>query len=805
MKILKFGGKSLAQPDGFNTVLSIIAKHYKSDSDFHVVVSAFGDTTDQLEQLLELASQNDDYKSGLKRLKTIHYTHTDADVNAQFALIDNLLEGISLLGDYSAKHKDLLLAQGEIIAAKTLTHHLSQKGLPVHYVDARPLLRTNSNFGQALPLDETSKQNTLAYFEENLQGKIGIITGFIGSTCSGETTTLGRNGSNYSASLFASYLFATELQSYTHVNGIYTANPDWVHDAQKIDDLSYDEANEMAHLGASILHAKTIIPLLNKQIPLRIVNTFNPEDRGTLISGNSKSSGIRALSVLEKTSLIQLVGKGLLGKIGVDARIFETLAHHQISVNVIAQGASERGISFVVNAEDSEKALEALHTAFKPEIESQDISTIFSIDNVSVLSIIGQDLSTFNRSYTALINNQIVPVLISNTVAGRQISLVLHHHQLQKALNIIHGEIFGINKKINLFIFGVGTVGSVLIRQLLETRLTLEAKKNVSVRIVGVSNSKQLLFDKNGIQDDWQQQLSASDLLSTPQTVFDLANQHHLENLIAVDLTASAAFTETYPLWIRNGFDLVAANKIANTQSYEFYQQLRLDLKRYHKEFLYETNVGAGLPLIDTIKLLHQCGENITRIRGVFSGTLSYLFNEFSEGTADLSTVLESAIAKGFTEPDPREDLNGNDVARKLLILARELELPNEMSDIRIQNLIPENLQSGAVDQFLIRLEELNPLYSEIKAKQEPNHVLRYVGDLHGDLSREDGAELDVQLVSVPKSSALGQLQGSDSIFEIYTESYGSRPIVIQGAGAGAHVTARGVFGDILRLVNRDS
>ncbi len=803
MKILKFGGKSLAQPQGFDTVLTIIEKHYKSNSPFHVVVSAFGDTTDQLENLLEQAVRNEDYKSALKTLREQHDTHSPSDVTAEFQLIDNLLEGISLLGDYSLKHKDLLLAQGEIMAAKTITHHLSQKGLPVHFVDARCLLKTNQDFGQAQPLDSQSRQNTLAYFEENLHGKIGIITGFIGSTTTGETTTLGRNGSNYSASLFASYLYASELQSYTHVNGIYTANPDWVHDAQKIEDLSYDEANEMAHLGASILHAKTIIPLLNKQIPLRILNTFNPEDVGTLISADSKSTGIRALSVLEKTSLIQLVGKGLLGKVGIDARIFETLAHHQISVNVIAQGASERGIAFVVNATDTEKAIETLRFAFKKEIESLDISEIFPIEPVSVLSIIGQDLSTFNRSYNALINNQIVPLLISNTVTGRQISLVLHQHQLQKALNIIHGEIFGINKKINLFIFGVGTVGSVLVQQLLQTRVTLEEKKKVSVRIVGISNSKQLLFDPNGIGNDWENQLKNSTVQTTPETIFELTDRYHLENLIAVDLTASAAFTETYPQWIRNGFDLVAANKIANTQSFEFYQKLRHDLKKYHKEFLYETNVGAGLPLIDTIQLLHQSGENITRIRGVFSGTLSYLFNEFSEGTRPLSSVLEMAISNGFTEPDPREDLNGNDVARKLLILARELDLPNEMSDIRIQNLIPENLQSGSVDSFLARLEELDPLYNQIKAKQEPHQVLRYVGDLHGDLSQENGAQLDVQLISVPKASALGQLQGSDSIFEIYTESYGNRPIVIQGAGAGASVTARGVFGDILRLVNR--
>lgn len=803
MKILKFGGKSLAEPHGYNQVISIIEQYYREKTSFHVVVSAFGTTTDQLQLLIEKAAANQNYQPDLTHLKNQYASYLDAPISENFQLIENLLEGVSLLGDYSAKHKDLLLAQGELIAAKTLTHQLAQKGIPAYFVDARLLLRTNKNFGQAQPIEAPSRQNTLAYFEENLTDKIGVITGFIAATSEGETTTLGRNGSNYSASLFASYLYASELRSYTHVNGIYTANPDWVSDAQKIEELSYDEANEMAHLGANILHAKTIIPLLDKQIPLRILNTFNPTDQGTLISGQSKRCGIRALSALEQLSLIQISGKGLLGKVGIDARIFQTLAQEQISVNLISQGASERGIAFVVQASDNQKALHALRLAFKEEIASQDITAIFSTEQVSVLSIIGQDLSTFNTSFKALIDNQIAPISIANTTTGHQISLVLAPHQLQKALNIIHGEIFGINKKINLFLFGVGTVGSVLIEQLLKARPILEARKNTSIRIVGVSNSRQLYFDVNGISENWEQELIQSPLHNTTETVFELIEQHHLGHLIAVDLTASKSFTQLYPKWIRRGFDLVAANKIANTLSYAFYQELRRDLKKHHKEFLYETNVGAGLPLIDTIKLLHQSGENITRIRGVFSGTLSFLFNRFSEGTDSFSTVLQSAIDQGYTEPDPREDLNGNDVARKLLILARELDLPYEMSDIQVQNLIPESLQNGTLIDFLECSSQLNPIYTHLKSRQKADHVLRYVGDLHGDLSREDAAELQVHLISVPRASALGQLRGSDSIFEIYTESYGDRPIVIQGAGAGAQVTARGVFGDVLRLVNR--
>ncbi|WP_430614281.1 bifunctional aspartate kinase/homoserine dehydrogenase I [Flavobacterium sp. JP2137] len=801
MKILKFGGKSLAQPHGFAAVCHIIDQHHREGTPFHVVVSAIDDTTDRLERLLQSAARAEAYQADFEQLTQLH--SSSADLTAEYTLIDKLLEGVSLLGDYSDKHRDLLLAQGEIIAAKTLAHQLIAQGLLACFVDARQLLRTTATYGQAQPLDTPSRQNTRSYFQNEVAQQIGIITGFIGSTLTGETTTLGRNGSNYSASLFASYLEASELKSYTHIDGIYTANPDWVADAQKIAHLSYEEASEIAHLGASILHAKTIIPLLEQQIPLRILNTFKPDDCGTLISGDSSKSGIRALSVLEKTSLIQITGKGLLGKVGIDARIFEALAQRQISVNIISQGASERGIAFVVAESDTAQALESLQLAFKADIAAEDISSIYATEAVSVLSIIGQDLSTFQRSYSALINNQIVPLLISNTVTGHQISLVLPQRQLKKALNIVHGEIFGIDKTIHLFLFGVGTVGRVLIEQLLAARADLESKKNLSIRIVGVSNSKRILFNVHGISQQWERELAESAIPTAAQTVFDWAEQQHLGHLIAVDLTASSAFAESYPLWIRHGFDLVAANKIANTLSFSFYQRLREDLKKYLKEFLYETNVGAGLPLIDTIQLLHQSGENITRIRGVFSGTLSFLFNAFSSESTTLSSVLQRAIAQGFTEPDPREDLNGNDVARKLLILARELDLPLEMADIQIQNLIPPALQSVTAATFLQSLTVLDPLYDRIKSEQEAEHVLRYVGDLYGDLSGETPANLAVKLISVPQSSALGQLQGSDSIFEIYTDSYGDRPIVIQGAGAGARVTARGVFGDILRLANK--
>lgn len=370
---------------------------------------------------------------------------------------------------------------------------------------------------------------------------------------------------------------------------------------------------------------------------------------------------------------------------------------------------------------------------------------------------------------------------------------------MHKALNVIHGEIFEVYKKINIAIFGHGNVGGTLIDQILQSAASIEERKKIKLNVFAVANSRKLLLNDRGISADWKEELQNSERTSSVSEILDFAKLHHLENLIAVDNTASRDFVQQYPKLVKNGFDLISSNKIANTLDIQFYNELRENLEKNQKRYLYETNVGAGLPLIDTIRILHLSGENITRIRGVFSGTLSYLFNTFSSEDRSFSSVVKDAIGKGFTEPDPREDLNGNDVGRKLLILARELDLQNEFEDVKIKNLVPEEFRGGDAQTFISNLDKLDETYQKIKEEQKPNHVLRFIGDLSGDLQQDKG-ELEVSLVSVPDDSSLGQVKGADSIFEIYTESYGDRPIVIQGAGAGAAVTARGVFGDILKL-----
>lgn len=802
-KILKFGGRSLSNGEGIGRVLDIIKKKAQSGERIAVVLSAREKATDQLEAILEKAASGRDYKEAFEAFeKYQQHTFKNVDLSEDFQALVRLLEGVAMLGDYSPKIKDQVLAFGEIISGKLITKLLIGMDVDAQLLDSRHLIKTDDTFGDAKLLEELSRENVVSEFSRLKPAKVPIIAGFIASTAENETTTLGRNGSNYTAALLANFLDASELQNFTHVNGIYTANPELVPEAQRIARLSFSEANELANFGTTILHAKTIIPLIEKNIPLRILNTFNGDDEGTLISAQSGDEGIKSLSVAENEALINLEGRGLLGKVGVDARIFRALSQSNISVSIISQGSSERGIGLVVKSEKAKKAKKALEQEFDSDFRSRDINEITIVEEVAVISIIGQDLSSFHKPYNALIKNQIVPLLFNNTVSGKNVSLVVKKRDMHKALNVMHGQIFGISKKVNLALFGHGNVGGTLLDQIITSAKSIEKRKGIHLNIFAVANSRKLLLNPYGIGDDWQKEIKEKGVPYILDDIFQFARQHHLENLIAVDNTASEQLVSKYFELIENGFDLVSSNKIGNTLGFDYYKLLREDLVRHQKQYLYETNVGAGLPLIDTIKLLHLSGENITRIRGVFSGSLSYIFNTFSESNASFSDILKEAMGKGFTEPDPREDLSGNDVGRKLLILARELDLHNEFDEINIQNLIPDTLKNMSLEQFTEHLDVLDTHYEEIKKEQADTSVLRYVGELHGDLQKDKGL-LDVRLESVPKNSSLGQVKGSDSIIEIYTESYGEHPLVIQGAGAGAAVTARGVFGDILRIAEK--
>lgn len=502
------------------------------------------------------------------------------------------------------------------------------------------------------------------------------------------------------------------------------------------------------------------------------------------------------VKLIKNRAIIKFEGKNFLGEIGIDGRIFKALTYARISVGVISQQAIENGISVLVNEADAEKAVNCLINEFEQERKSGKVSLIYSISNVSVIGFVSKD---FNKIMSELGRNNIFPLILNQVAAENRVNIVVTSSQDEKAKNIIEAEIFARPKTVHLAIIGHGNVGSTLIDQVLESSEEIRNRKKIDLKIVAVANSKKIALNRSGFSENWNEEILVAERPSKVEELIAFSQQNQLENLIVVDNTASKEFVKNYPVLAENGFDLVSSNKIFNTLPISEYRNFRHILNKKNKKYLYETNVGAGLPLIDTIKLLHLSGENITRIKGVFSGSLSYIFNNFSVRDEKFSTILKEAVEKGFTEPDPREDLSGSDVARKLLILARELDLINEFGDIKIENLVPENFRNLTKDDFISRLSELDEVFDEVKNSQQKNHVLRFTGDLHGDLQQEKG-ELDVKLISVPADSALGQLKGSDSIFEIYTESYGENPIVIMGAGAGAKVTARGVFGDILRL-----
>jgi homoserine O-acetyltransferase len=795
VKVLKFGGRSLAN-NSVNNVLNIIEKEAAKKKVF-TVLSARGSATDELENLLESARKQEDCSVEFEAFKQEQTALLDGEklLDTYFEEIQKILDGVKLVGDYSTPLKDRFLAYGEMMSAIVVKYLLEKRGITTAIHNVQAWLKTDNTFGNAQVLKSLSED---LFKKENLEREnvqVELVSGFIASNLNGQTTTLGRNGSNYTAALLASFLNAEELQNWTHVDGIFTANPSLVSNAKQIELLSYNEANELANFGTEILHAKTIIPLIEKNIPLRILNTLEPDNKGTLITKEGNGSGVKSVTVLKEVALISLTGRGLLGTVGIDGRIFGTLMHNHISIRNISQASSERGLGFIVDIEDADKAVELLREEFDKEIYTKDINQIYARKDVSVVSVIGDYLDYFDRVFQALKANKVEPILFNNSINGNNISIVVADARTRKAVNVIHSHIFGTEKTLNVVVFGKGLVGGTLINQINNSRKILLDKRNTRINVFAVADSKRVLLNANGISENWKEELASTDEGYTVADVINFAEENNLENLVCVDTTASKDFVENYLIFVDKGFDLVSANKIANTLSYDFYTELRDRLKQNRGRYLYETNVGAGLPLVDTISQLHHSGDRIKKIRGVFSGSLSYIFNNYSVSDKKFSDILLEAKDKGYTEPDPREDLSGNDVGRKLLILAREIDLKNEFDEVKINNLIPKELQEVSSDEFFANLHLLDEKFSKIKAEKNEDEVLRYVGELN------DKGELSVDLVKFSKSSSLGQIKGADSIFEIYTESYGDEPLVIQGAGAGAEVTARGVYGDLMKLV----
>jgi len=610
-----------------------------------------------------------------------------------------------------------------------------------------------------------------------------------------EARSYERGEGKVKAAQWAKEIEASVVEQWTLVKGVYTADPRIVEHAQIIPHLNYQEAQELASAGIGVLDRKALSLLEANGTELHIRSVFHAHEQvGTTINANGNERGVKALSHISNVALVSLTGVAFHGVAGVDARAFKALAEEGINVRLVSQASSERSLGLVVDAKKAEQAQSALAAVFA----SED-ATVSITNGLTILNIVGRHNYALERAIYALRRNNIWLHLIANSVEGHQISLVLNGGAERKALDLVHSQLLGQMKQLNVFCFGKGLVGGTFIRQVLESSAHVREKRKLDIRLVGVADSKRALFTPGGLPEDWRDQLAQNKEDNNPQRIAEMLAQSGLSNLVVVDNTAEQSLTDFYPLFVERGCDLVASNKKANARDQRYYDDLRSLLERRGKTFKYETNVGAGLPLVDTLLQLHHSRDRITRIKGVFSGSMSFLFNTYSESNRAFTSVLNEAQLSGYTEPDPREDLNGRDVARKLLILARTVDVRAELSDVSIQNLIPLECQEDVpYAEFKKHFPVLDAHYGALKQKLAPDHVLRYVGDL--TISDDGEATLSVALVEVPKASPLGGIQGSDSLFEIYTEGYGDHPMVIQGAGAGAEVTARGVYSDILRL-----
>ena len=804
MKILKFGGKSLDNGPGIAKVLDIIIDNYRAGESPVVVVSARGKSTDALLALAEQACAGKEYEPALHAFWAHQCQETSLRFEAERVKLERLLSGISLLGECSLRTTDELVSYGEVLSAHYVAHALQERGYLAVPVDSGDFLVTDAHYGGASVFTELSRERCRALFAGLPEGVIPIVTGFIARDEVGRRTTLGRNGSNYSAALLANFLEASLMENYTHVDGIYTANPSIVPEARKIDELSYADAAELSQFGAEILHIKTIEPLQERGIPLRVLNTFSygEESNGTLVTSHPRDKVVRALASLSGKALIHFEGRNMLGRSGIDARIFRAFEAAEVSVSLIAQGSTERGTAIVVDEEEADRAVEALKQEFHHDLQAGFVTRIYAEKGLAVVAIIGLNLLEFDRPYRALVRNRILPILLSNSVPENTLCLLVRDdEEREKALKVIHGELFERPKRIHLAVIGHGTVGGAFIGQIIQQREQLIVQKNIDLRIFAIADSRHLLLTTAGADADWSAQLEGASFSGDlGEAIITFSQQQALENVVLVDNTSSPLIASHYARYAAEGFDIVSSNKKANIAPYTDYRYLRDTLQRHRRSYRYETNVGAGLPLIDNLKLLHLSGERITRIHGLFSGSLSYIFNRLTEEPdRSLRSIVEESARLGLTEPDPREDLSGEDVARKVLILVRELDVPAELSDVRWENPVPEALRSLSVEDFWAHFDELEASIDSLRATAQPDEVLRYVGDIVWD-DLQQRATLTAGLRLVPRTSPLGRVSGADSCFEIYTESYGSQPIVIQGAGAGAAVTARGVFGDVLRL-----
>ena len=810
MRVLKFGGTSVGSIQNIKQVIGIVAQKTEQDP-VVVVVSAIGGITNMLLEAAQRATQKDN--TYLKTYHTIREQHlhfarelsgnnpkTIRAVTAMMEDLRALLQGIYLINELSPKTIAQLTAFGELTNTCIITDAFTHEGIPVQYKDSRELILTDSNYAKGTIETDTTYSTIGAYFKKS-KAKITLIPGFISRDTEGNTTTLGRGGSDYTAAILAAALDAEVLEIWTDVSGMYTANPKLVKQAKPITSISYQEAMELSHFGAKVLYPPTIAPVMHKHIPILIKNTMAPLASGTRITTatNGKHNAIKGISHIDDISLLTLEGTGIVGISGISKRLFEALSREGINVILITQASSEHSICIGVSSPDAKQAKQMVDAEFAYEITLKKLHPLQQETDLSIIALVGDHMKSHQgvagRMFRTLGKNNVNIRAIAQGASEKNISAVIAKKDIKKALNSLHERFFEDQRKqLNLFIVGVGNVGGRLMEQIKKQQEYLRESLNLNLRIIGISNSRTMIIDEEGIPlETWKEALAKggkADLIRFRESVINL----NIRNSVFVDITANETVARSYTDYLRNSIAVVACNKIACADVYENYAELKRLSTKYNAPFLFETNVGAGLPIIDTLNNLVASGDRVTKIEAVLSGSLNFVFNTFKAGDS-FHDVVQQAKAEGYTEPDPRIDLSGIDVARKILILARESGLQLELDAIKNEPFLTEkNLNSTDVAHFFETLKEDAAHFERlVHTANTAGKRLKYVAQLEGD-------KATVGLQAVDELSPFYHLEGKDNIVLFYTQRYPDQPLLVKGAGAGGDVTASGLFADIIRL-----
>ena len=814
MIVLKFGGSSVGKPERIRNILSIVQPRIQAGQDLCIVCSAFGGVTDQLINMIDLASRGDEkYTSIIKACKQRHYDSAEelldgehkvnllSQIDILFHKLENVLRGVFLLKEASDRSYDYVMSFGERLSNLSISHFFNSKEINSVFLDAREVIKTDSEFRSARVYVEESYKNIIDLVEKHA-GQTKIITGFIASDQHGRTTTLGRGGSDYTAALFAAALNAKALEIWTDVDGVLTTNPKLVKTAYPINEMSYIEAMEMSHFGAKVIYPPTILPVHEKGIPTYIKNTFNPDYVGTIISNDAQQSkgSIKGLSSSDGLVLLTLSGSGMQGVPGVASRLFSSLANSNINVILITQASSEHSICVAIKEEKAQIAREVLKVEFQKEIENKDIAEVHIEEDICIIAAVGEAMKNqpgiAGKLFSTLGRNGVNIEAIAQGSSELNISFAIKSSDEEKALKLIHDTFFhNTIKTLNLFIVGTGLIGGTLIQQLKDFKESILDSKGIDLKLIGLSNSRKMHFDPNGIiLNTWETSLAGSEQAANPENFVNQMIKFNLANSIFIDNTASTVLPDYYKKILNNSISISTPNKVASSASFEFYNELKELAKKRNTKFLIETNVGAGLPVISTIKSLRNSGDTITKIEAVLSGSLSYIFNNFSSQSS-FHDIVKDAQKLGYTEPDPRDDLSGSDVKRKITILIRESGYNIDQSEVDLNAILPQDcMEQETVDLFFESLIKHNDHFvNMIKDAENRNERLRYIA------SFVDG-KASIALKSVDSSSPFYNLSNSDNMISFNTTRYTDSPLVISGPGAGANVTAAGVFSEVMQI-----